>query len=141
MDAETSVRTVRILHGVFLATIVMFAGLGEFVPVETPASPEFVRTLRLVLLPAVVMAFGAGFFAGRKRADAAEEILMRDGNDTTALQQWSAGQIVSFACAESIALFGLAMRYLSGSRWVAAPFFVVAFFLMLLWFPRAPFQR
>jgi hypothetical protein len=141
MDAETTVRIIRILHGAFLGSVVMLAAVGEFLQVESTADAASVRVLQFALLPGVLGLFGVGFFMRRKRVDASEEILMRDRNDAQALQQWHTGNLVSFVCGESIALFGFVLRFLSGSFWDAAPFFGVAFFLLLVWYPRAPFVR
>jgi divalent metal cation (Fe/Co/Zn/Cd) transporter len=141
MNAETSVRSVRMLHGVFLTTIALFVVVGEFAALEGESDPEFLRLMRYALLGMMVAIFGFAFFIRRTRVEASEEILMRDREDAQALAQWHAGNVVSFVCCETMAMFGLVLRLLSGSWFEAAPFFAVAVVLLLIWTPRAPFLR
>jgi hypothetical protein len=139
MSAETSVRTIRILHIVFLTTIALFAVVGELVSLEATLNAEMLRMMRIVLLLMLAAMFGFAFFIRRTKVEASEEALMRNRDDAQALAKWHAGNMLTFVTCESMALFGLVMRLLSGSWAEAAPFFAVGFALLLIWTPRAQF--
>jgi hypothetical protein len=139
VNLETSVRTVRILHAFFLTSIALFVVVGELVSLGETFEAEVLRMMRIVFLVLLVALFGFAFFIRRTMVEASEEALMRDRDDAQALAKWHSGNVVSFVTCESMALFGLMMRLLSGSWFDAAPFFVVGFALLLIWTPRAQF--
>lgn len=62
--------------------------------------------------------------------------LISDPENAVLLRQWKAGNIVSFAFAESVMLFGVVLKFL-GERWsIVSVFFGIGLLLLLLWSPR-----
>jgi hypothetical protein len=55
--------------------------------------------------------------------------------NTQALVQWRSVNIVSFAQAETVTLFGVALKFL-GAGWPVAGVFFFAGLALLLWTPR-----
>jgi F0F1-type ATP synthase membrane subunit c/vacuolar-type H+-ATPase subunit K len=80
-----------------------------------------------------------GFFLRRKLMRCSEEALRMDAANPKALKQWQAGHIIGFASAESIVIWGVALRMvLGGTLWQASLFYAGGLFLLLLWTPRMP---
>jgi hypothetical protein len=61
-----------------------------------------------------------------------------DPNDSGALKRWKAGDIVIYAMAETIAMFGVISRGLGFGMSQVAPFFLAGFALILFFAPRRP---
>jgi hypothetical protein len=62
--------------------------------------------------------------------------LVSDPENAVLLRQWRAGNIVSFAFAESVMLFGVILKFL-GERWsIVSIFFGIGLLLLLLWSPK-----
>jgi hypothetical protein len=132
---EASLRVVRLVHLVLLVSIPLYFVLPELL------SPKGSGDLRLMrgLLSAMAL-LSAGFavvFRKRVLEPAADSLRLRP-EDAAALVRWRAAHIISFALCESVALFGLVLRFLGATTFEAAPFFAVAFVLMLAFRPSAP---
>jgi hypothetical protein len=79
----------------------------------------------------------AGFFLRRKFMRRAEKALKDGGIDAKAVYQWQAAQIVGWAAAEAVALYGALLQMTFGiSTWRATPFYAIALFLLILWLPK-----
>ena len=65
-------------------------------------------------------------------------ILQEKPDDQTALARWRAGNILSFVLAETVVLFGFALRFIGGTTWQSLPFYIVGIALMLVWWPHRP---
>ena len=59
-------------------------------------------------------------------------------DDASAVARWRSWSIVSVTMLESIVLFGFAVYMLGGTISQVAPFVVIAFVTMILWFPKHP---
>jgi hypothetical protein len=59
-----------------------------------------------------------------------------DPQDATSLKQWRSGQIVSFAFAESVVLYGFLLKFLGAGWNIAGMFFVVGILVLLAWTPK-----
>ncbi len=64
------------------------------------------------------------------------ETLRTNPSDPQALQKWRSAYVLPFTLAESVALFGLVLKFMGASWRVAGPFFAAAILLLLLWAPR-----
>lgn len=136
--AQEAMKVVRTQHGAFLISIPIYAAVGElFGP--TGAGPG--KIIRGVLIAVALMNVGIAQLFGRKMVTAAEEALAQNASDDAVLGRWRQGHLITFALCESVAMFGFALRMLGGDPLQAAPLYVLAFALMLVWAPRLEFVR
>lgn len=126
-------RATQMLHGAFLITIPFFVLAVHFAAFpERPVSLSIVGALAIVAVGDI--AFG---LARRKQyMDKASRALELDADPGKALAAWRVANIFSFVHAETVALFGLALKFLGASWNIAGPFFFVSFALLLWWRPR-----
>lgn len=82
------------------------------------------------------MDVAGGVALRKKRVGAPMEVLRCEPENGVALAQWRGGNIFSFAQAETVTLFGVALKFLGASWSVAGIFFLLELVLMLLWTPR-----
>lgn len=132
---ESTMRTLRILHVTFILTIILFAAVGEFL------APPRNKDLDIMLFPLSFVALadlGIGVFLRKSSLDPARETLRLNPSDAAAIEAWRRGHIISFVFAESIGMFGLMIRLVTGSREFALPFFVAGMAALILWAPRPP---
>jgi hypothetical protein len=62
--------------------------------------------------------------------------LSTNSEDTASLKRWRSGVLLSYTCAESVVLYGFALKLL-GARWnVAGLFLVVGILLLVAWTPK-----
>jgi hypothetical protein len=132
---EAKLLNLRIIHGAFLASIPLYAVIGE---VAGPEQPGDFAVVRMVFFVASATGVLVGVQFRLRLLRAAQETLHREPKNPVALQQWMSGQIVSFAVAEAVAVCGLALRFLGGTLFESVPFYVVPFGLLLAWLPRRP---
>ena len=122
------VRTLRIIHLVFLVVVVFFAAVGE---VLAPAG----RKIDMVMLGAIAvtaaMDVAIALFLRRKFTADAREMLRTDPENPAAFPRWYVGQLTAMVLFVSVGLFGLALRFLGASLVEAAPFYLVALILLL----------
>lgn len=130
-----NLRTMRILYCTFVLSVFLYEFSAEQIgPEPNKANPIFVIGLAVVSLAIVIIALGLR----RKYVGSAEETLRLSPDNPTALGRWRVGQILSLALAESVAVYGLALRLIGTPLKVAAPFYVGAIVLMALWWPQRP---
>jgi hypothetical protein len=128
---NSSVRSMRIFQSIFLITILGYAYVAELS--SAPAAvvqPVMIGTFSILAVLIVVIAFA---FRRRLLPSAIESLQRGDANG---VGRWRTANIFSMVLAESVALFGLVLRIMGGSRRVAWPFFIVAIILLLVWTPR-----
>ncbi|HSA92892.1 MAG TPA: hypothetical protein VLE48_07765 [Terriglobales bacterium] len=132
---EAAVRVTRTVHLTLLATIPLYFGLGEML---ARVSSGDLRPVRQLLTVFAVVVFGALVVVRKRMLAPAMDLLRRNPDDTAALGRWRAANLISLALCESLALYGFVLRFLGASTFEAAPFFAVAFVLMLAFRPSAP---
>jgi len=131
---EQRLRTVRVIHFAMLTFVVALVPVGERIAKDTD-DPGFL----LPLFAAVAALDGVIALLLRKLiVSAAEERLRTHPEDGAAALRWQSGQIVSFAMAESVALFGLVARILGAPLEQAAGFYAAGIGLLLIFWPRQP---
>lgn len=138
--AQGVVKQARLLHLVFLATIVLYAFAGAYIK-PSEVTPEKLKWFRIGF--AVVAAhniFLASTFR-RRTISPALELLAVNPEDKAALQKWHSGNVLTFCFCEVLCLLGFALRFLGGSLLEASFFYAAAAALLLLWAPRAEFLR
>jgi hypothetical protein len=130
---NASVRSMRVLHLVFLAAIVGYLYVAERFLQSTKDVPiSLVESLAIVAVIMVVIAF----IFRRTLLASAIKGLQRNASDATALGRWRTANILSMVLAVSVSMYGFALRVTGSSRRVSWPFFIVSIVLMLLWTPR-----
>ena len=67
-----------------------------------------------------------------------EATLRTGATDVGTLNRWRSGYIVTYALSESLALFGLILRFMGFNPVQVAPFYLAGFILMLFFGPRQP---
>jgi len=138
MDDTSGIGSLRILHVALLASVLLFALIGEQLG---PTEPRDVTVIRLVLTLVALLEVGVAMFFRKRMVQQAEEMLAREASNAEALKKWRAGKMVSYALAESLGVLGLALRMMGGTLTEAAPFYAGAIVLLLLWAPRGEFAR
>lgn len=131
---ETRLRTLRVVHLVILATIPMYAAVGEMVRREAMD----VSLIHKVLLVVLMSQLGALTLIRTRWIGPAAEALRLKPDDAEALQRWHGGNITCFVLCEAVVLLGLVLRFLGGTLMQAAPFYAVGFVLLLFFAPRNP---
>lgn len=128
-------RTLRMMNLFFLASIVMLA------LVMYQSTRNKVERESPVFLPITLMAVLDGALVlgiKKKMTDVAEEALRTNLEDVKMLEKLRTGYLIQFAFAESVALFGLVLRFLGMSLLGASLFFIAAILLLLYSRPSEP---
>jgi hypothetical protein len=132
MDSPT--RTLRLLQLAMMASIILYVLMGErLAPLRVPNAAVF-YVISLVSITTI----GIILVVRRTLVQQSLDTLRDRPNDAAALTRWRSGYIVTYALAESQALFGLVLRFLGFSLSQVAPFYVAGFILMLFFSPRSP---
>jgi hypothetical protein len=129
-------RSLRMLYGSLLASIVLYVYVMKLMPVQVsePLNPLVPWILGVLAAADLSM---AQVIRSRKLSLALETLRTKP-DDVRALGQWRIGAIISVALASSVALFGLVLHFIGGSTWQVAPFMVAGAVAMLIWWPQGP---
>ena len=131
---EKSLQQMRVLHLAFVITWFLFIFIlqVQLKPSVSPIEPITVGALAL----AAVSSVSIGWTMRGKQLEMATEVLRREPEDRSALARWRFANILSCAFAESVTLFGFALKVLGASWGIAGWFFAGGLILLLLWAPR-----
>jgi hypothetical protein len=132
---ESSLRLLKIIRIGLLAGIVLMAAISEL------AGPAPRRIASIFLYAILILATWAVFvlFAVRKRiVQPQAAALAARPDDVAALRRWRAGQIITYAVCEALAMYGIVLRFAGASLVQALPFLITGFFLMLCFPPKLP---
>jgi F0F1-type ATP synthase membrane subunit c/vacuolar-type H+-ATPase subunit K len=129
----------RLIHGSFILSWFLFILLTVYIihPVDKLTG----MTVPLAVGVAALSSISVAQTLRQKLVIAPAEELARQPDNAALLQRWRSGNIVQFAFAESVTLFGLLLRLLGASWPVAAPFFGVGLLMLLLSAPRDPSRQ
>jgi len=129
----------RLIHGSFILSWFLFILVTVYIihPVDKLAG----MTVPLALGVAALSSISVAQALRQKLVVAPAEELARQPDNAALLQRWRSGNIVQFAFAESVSLFGLVLRLLGASWPIAAPFFAVGLLILLLSAPRDPSRQ
>jgi F0F1-type ATP synthase membrane subunit c/vacuolar-type H+-ATPase subunit K len=133
MDA--AVRIVRMIRLALMASVVLYALIGELLGSST-ASPDTALYFAVTFL--AIADVGAIVVMRRMFVVPAEATLAKQPEDPAALNRWRAGYIVIYGLSEAVALFGLVLRFLGFSLSHVATFYAVGLILMMFFGPRRP---
>ena len=132
---ESAVKTVRILQIAMLVSIAIYVFIGERIaPGPRSASPVFFYTFSLVGMTLV----GIILLVRRTLILQSEATLRTGATDVGTLNRWRSGYIVTYALSESLALFGLILRFMGFNLVQVVPFYLAGFILMFFFGPRQP---
>jgi hypothetical protein len=130
-----ALKSLRAVQRAMLASIVLYAGLGQIL------SP-FGRTLDIAVAHLFttlgVAVVGVIFVVRRTMVFRAEETLVSQPDDPVSLSHWKTGFIATYALCEALALFGLIERFLGAIPQQSYPYYIGGFVLMLFFRPRQP---
>lgn len=135
---DSTFKSLRIVRLALLASIVLYAVLGEiFAPGNNaPHKVVFFAFTAIAVLMVLV-----SFIVRRLLIARVESEMKAAAGDQSMLHRWRGGYFVSFAFSEAIALLGFILRMLNFSLSQVAPFYIVGFFLLIFFSPRRPAQQ
>jgi hypothetical protein len=119
-----------------LASIFLYIWAGEKVIRHNQQVPSRTFTTAFGLFAAATGV--AALVVRTKTIQPALDLLQTQPGDTSALNRWRSGSIVSYVLAESVVLFGFSLRIFGGTLALSAPFYIAAVVLMLFLRPRRP---
>jgi len=134
MQLASSLRQMRIVHGIFAVAIVLYAYTAEQLTGKNGSGVQS-EFLYGIITVAGLDGLIAYYFRRTKLLPALEKLRM-NANDSEALKQWRFSTILSMCLALSIALYGFVLRFLGASRHVSWSFYVAALVLLLIWRPQ-----
>jgi hypothetical protein len=129
------VAMLQIVRFALLTSVVLYALIGEVAGPKTPAtvSPLLFYILTLVAVTSVAVAFVL-----RRTLMKESEPTASGTVDASVINRWRMANIVTYALAESIAMFGLVLRMLGFTLGQILPFYLAGFILILFLAPRLP---
>jgi len=129
----------RLIHGSFILSWFLFILVTVYI--IQPVDKLTGMTVPLALGVAALSGISVAQTLRQKLVVAPAQELARQPDNAALLQRWRSGNIVQFAFAESVTLFGLVLRFFGASWPVAAPFFAVGLLMLLLSAPRDPSRQ
>ena len=133
---EGTVRSLRLVHGALLVSVILYGVVLYVVPVQNPHSIDSTVLTALYAVSVVMIAIGMGLRAKFMRS--ACETLRTKPDDAEALVNWRKADIVSAVLAEAVVLYGVAIHFFGGSIRQVAPFFICGAVVLLVWWPQRP---
>jgi hypothetical protein len=130
-----TVRTLRAVQWAMLGSIFVCAAAGE---VLGPRSRGVDSSLSYMLTTAGVAMVGIIFVVRRTLVFRSAETLASHPDDSLSLNHWTNGYYATYALCETLALFGLVLRFLGGSFQQSLPFYIGGFALLFFFGPREP---
>ena len=130
-----ALKTLRAVQWAMRASIVFYGIVGQVVG---PAARGVDATLSYLFATLSVAIVGAIFVVRRTLVLRAGESLATRPDDSLSLNHWRTGYIATYVLCESLALFGLILRF-RGSPVEASVYYYLGGFVLLLFFrPRQP---
>jgi ABC-type polysaccharide/polyol phosphate export permease len=131
---KDALRRLRFVQVAMMISIVLYAVIGEYVGNRSAPDNTVFYALSFVSISLV----GAVTVVRRTLVVQSEHTLKQRPDDPLALARWRSGYVLIFAMCEALALLGLVLRIVGYSLNHIWGFYVGAFTLLLLFFPRAP---
>ncbi len=130
---EKSFRQIQIVHLGFVWAWFCFLFIFKFVaPIKSDLPSYFPLVMGLVSITDITI----GFFRRKQNLSAAREMLLSDPESRSGIGRWRVANILSFAFAQTVTLFGFVLRFLGWDWNIAGIFYAVGLLLLLLWAPR-----
>jgi len=128
-------KTLRLLQWAFLVSIVVYAALGEAAgPRPRGADPALSYIFSMVAVGIV----GTIFVVRRTLVLQAAASLAARPEDSLSLNHWRTGHIATYVLCESLALFGLVLRFHGSPLQQSALYYIGGFVLIAFFGPRLP---
>lgn len=123
-------RTLRAVQWAMLASVILYAAVGEFLgPRATGVDPA----LSYLFSTLAVGIVGTIFVVRRTLVQRAAASLASHPDDSLSLNHWKSGYIATYALCEALALFGLVLRF-RGSQMQQSLLFYIGGFVLLMFF-------
>ncbi|HUO24905.1 MAG TPA: hypothetical protein VMU61_04510 [Candidatus Aquilonibacter sp.] len=132
---KEALQNLRLLQAGMLASIALYAGAAE---VLARAPGDANPSLSYAFSTISVAIVGVIFVVRRTLVLRSAQILADHPDDALSLQHWRNGYIATYVLCESLALFGLIMRFTGFSFRQCLPFYTGGFVLLLFFGPRRP---
>lgn len=133
---QTTLRFLRILQGILLASMVLDPTIAEMI------SPDIGKALNPFIfkfLAATSATYvGIAVWIQITRVRPALETLQSKQDDARSLYHWRSGVILSSVMLEAVVLTGFALRFMGGTFLQSLAFYCIGILLMLIYWPRRP---
>jgi hypothetical protein len=133
-----TLRTLRVLQLAMLASILLYAVVGEF---AGPGARAVNPSLSYIFTTMGIAIVGIIFVVRRTLVLRSAETLASNPDDSLTLNHWKTGYIATYALCEALALFGLMLRFMGFTFQQSLPFYVGGLVLLLFFGPRKPATR
>jgi len=130
-----TIRLLKLIQWSMLGSIFLYAAVGEIAGARASRGNA---SLTYVFTTMGVAIVGAVFVVRRTLVFRSATSLASHPDDSLLLQHWRSGYIVTYALCESLALFGLVLRFLGCTFQQCLPFYVGGFVLLFFFGPREP---
>jgi hypothetical protein len=130
-----ALKLLRMVQWAMLGSILLYIVLGEFAGPKSRAVNPAVSSVFSTLAVAVV---GMIFVVRRTLVFRSAETLASRPDDPVTLNHWRTGYLVTYVLCESLALFGLVLRFLGYNLPQSLPFYAGGFVLLFFFAPRKP---
>ena len=131
----TALKTLRMVQWAMLASIVLYAIVGQAVG---PAPRGVDAALSYLFATLSVAIVGAIFVVRRTLVLRAGESLAAHPEDELSLDHWRTGYIATYCLCEALALFGLILRFRGSPVEASVYYYLGGFILLLFFWPRQP---
>jgi hypothetical protein len=133
---DGNLKILRIIHLALLVSMGLYIWVAEKIVVHPAQVLDRVFSTSIGALVVVIVI--AAFVVRSKMIGPALDTLQTQPEDTGSLTRWRAGNIISYALAESTVLFGFVLRIMGAPLTQSAWFYLAGPLLMLSWWPRRP---
>ena len=133
-----AVKLLRTVQRTLLGSVVLSAIVGEVVgPLRASANP----TVSYVLTTVGVAVVGMILVVRRTLILRSATTLAGKPEDGLTLHHWKTGYLATYTLCETLALFGLILRFVGFRFQQSVPFYVGGFVLLFFFGPREPSQQ
>lgn len=133
---DTALRTLRIVHAAMMVAAFIYVGIAEKFCAANVLHD--IDTMYVAIAALAGLMVVSAFSVRRRFVTNSADILRTDVSNSAALARWRTGQMLGFAVAEAVVLYGLVVRFTGASTVHAAPFYVGGILLFLAFFPTRP---
>jgi hypothetical protein len=126
-----AILTVRVMQLMFIVSVLLFILV---LYVDAPATQSVDATVQWSIVCCAIASALSGFIVQRMHRRAPSKSLPGT-QSSTPRGRWFTGHLVRFATAESVALFGFALRWLGSSSNLVTLLFAGSLLLLVVWQP------
>jgi hypothetical protein len=130
-----ALKVLRAVQRAMLISIVLYGIVGQL---AGPAPRGVDATLSYLFATLSVAIVGAILVVRRTLVLRAGESLAARPDDSLSLNHWRTGYLATYMLCESLALFGLILRFRGSPVAASVPYYLGGFILLLFFWPRQP---